>query len=195
MSKLPKPTLWKLWNPAEAQEHSPGTSATGNGHSKKHTSVHLVAFDLYYLDQRSNDYICLKDHNEGQRCKKGQFNPIQDCIWARHTQNRGSKTLQTQKVRTRGFPSPVSDYSVRSGGGDILLESDSNLQFLTVPSQNSSYSYTLGESITPTLHSAQIYIHHPHLLSPARVRCSHWFSTFYHRTNNFIFFSLQVSAQ
>lgn len=117
MSKLPKPTLWKLWNPAEAREHSPGTSATGNGHSKKHTSVHLVAFDLYYLDQRSNDYICLKDHNEGQRCKKGQFNPIQDCIWARHTQNRGSKTLQTQKVRTRVFPSPVSDYSVRSRGG------------------------------------------------------------------------------
>ena len=38
---------------------------------KEHTAVQGVAFDLYCLDQMSNNYIGLKDYNnEGQQCKK-----------------------------------------------------------------------------------------------------------------------------
>ena len=36
----------------------------------------IAAFDLYYFDQRSDENICLKDYDEGQRCKERQFSPI-----------------------------------------------------------------------------------------------------------------------
>lgn len=79
--------------------------------------------------------------------------------------------VQTNKVRTREGKTIVSDYSV--GGGDTLSESDNYLHFLTVPSQNSSCSYTLGEPITPNLHSSS-----PPVLSSQGQMQSLIFSTF-----------------
>lgn len=106
---------------AEAQEHPPGTSATGNGHRKKHTSVHLVAFDLYYLDQRSNDYICLKDHNKGQRCKKGQVNPSPETASEPGTHRTEAVKWYKHRRSGQGSAPPLSVTAV-SGVGDTLTE-------------------------------------------------------------------------
>lgn len=166
---------------------SPGPLATGNGDGKKQRSVHFGAFDLYYLDQRSNDYICVKDYNKGQRCKKGQFNPIGETASEPGTHRTEAVKGYKHRTRTRDFPSPVSDYSVRSGG-QTLLESDNSLQFLTVPAQNSSQGYTLEEPFTPNVHSAQIYIHPLRLLSHPGSDAVTDLVPSYHRTSNFIFF-------
>lgn len=84
---------------------------------ERNTRVHLVAFDLYYLDQRSNDYICLKDHNKRQRCKKGHFNPIWETASEPGTHRTEAVKWYKHRRSGQGFSPPLS-VTILSGVGD-----------------------------------------------------------------------------
>lgn len=186
---LSKASLWKLWNSAGAQGHSPGSSATGNRHGKKHKSVHVGTFDLYYLDQRSNDYICLKDYNKGQRCKKGQFNPIGET--ASEPGTHRTKAVKGYKHKDKGLPLPCQWLFCQEWGTDTFTK----WQFTAIPTCACPEQQLGLHSGRTHFQLKSTFILYTCSLQPGSDAVTDLVPS-YGRTSNFIFFfSLQVSAQ